>query len=89
MMVTVPVRRFHMDLDIAGPHLPVDTDSGIEKIGPGIGIQPALVDDDQPPPVNSNHSGTHTETMLPDKLHQLFHDITISADRPDGKSTAA
>ena len=73
VMVTQPVGGLHMNLHIAGPGLAVDYHGGIEKVGPGVGVELALIHHSHTAPVDSGHPRPEGKPVLPHKLQELFH----------------
>ncbi len=75
MAMTPPVTGTHVYLNIPGPHLTVNAHLRIEKVRPGINIEPALVYDLYPAAVHRHHIPLKPQTVLPYILHQFFHGL--------------
>ena len=73
VVVAQPVGGAHMDLDVAHPGLAVDFDGSVEEVGPGVGVEFALVHDGEPPSVHGGHAGPDGQAVVPNELHQSFH----------------
>lgn len=73
MAMAEPVGSAHMDFHISHPGLAIDFHSGVEKVGPGIGVEYPLVHDADATAVDSGLTAAETEAVLPYELHQLLH----------------
>ena len=73
VMMSKPITRLIMYLDISGPRFPIEFNLSIEKVGAGIGIEPPGINHLNNTTIGGAHILLRPQSMLPHILHQFFH----------------